>query len=73
MITEADILVILVMLGHVKPAVDKHGPLNADCRYHHVESNGAIGILLQKCHQKSETDENHHVDILEKYRYENRE
>jgi hypothetical protein len=39
-------------------------PLNGHCRKHKVETDSPKRVLAEKCHQKSETNENHRVHIL---------
>ena len=49
----------------MEKAVDKSSPLQNKSSHKHVESNTAESITLQECHQKTESNEHHHVNILE--------
>lgn len=67
---------ILVSLGHVDvdfvigghvqdPSTGQRGPLEHKSSDEHVQSNAAEPIALQEGHQKTKTNEHHHVDVLE--------
>lgn len=49
----------------VEESDDEGGPLKADDGAEHVERDGTQPIFLQECHQESETNEYHDVNILE--------
>ncbi len=49
----------------VEKSLTESGPLQNNGGDEEVESHGAVSVLFQKSHQKSKTDENHDVDILE--------
>ena len=48
----------------VKESSEQNGPLQDKHCQHEIESNRSVTVSLEKSHQESETDENHHMNIL---------
>ena len=50
---------------HVEEALAERRPLQNDGRNEEIERHGAVAVTFQERHQEAETDEHHHVNILE--------
>ena len=49
----------------MSPSIDQNAPLETHHGYQHVEGNSGKTVFFQESHQKSETNKDHHMDILE--------
>ena len=49
----------------MKEPTEQHVPLEDKSCNHHVEANRRVAIALQESHQKTKTNEDHHMYILE--------
>lgn len=49
----------------MEKSIDERGPLDRQTGHKHVEADATKAISLQEGHQETETNEHHHVDILE--------
>ena len=46
-------------------SLDQDGPLHGEGGKEKVETEWGPGVAFQECHEETETDNDHHVDILE--------
>ena len=59
------IVIITVMSTIEEPALDKDSPLDGECSEKEVETKWRPWVSFQESHQETETDDDHHVNILE--------
>ena len=59
------IIVVLAVSTIEEPALDENGPLNSESSEQEIETKWRPWISFQESHQETETDDDHHVDILE--------
>lgn len=52
----------------VHPSIDEGGPLQDQCWDEHVVPDCPEAVPLQEGHQEAETDEDHHMDVLEDWK-----
>lgn len=55
----------LASMQTVEEALHERGPLQGEGGDQEVEAHAAEAIALQEGHEEAETDEDHHVNILE--------
>ena len=49
----------------MSPSIDQNSPLKTHHGYQHIKGYGCKTVFFQESHQKSETNKDHHMDILE--------
>lgn len=55
----------LAFMHAVEEALHERGPLQREGRNQEVEAHAAEAVALQEGHEEAETDEDHHVHVLE--------
>ena len=67
LIKPCDIDADLLSIPSVIKSLTKCGPLQNDGGDEEINRHGRVAVPFEKCHQESETDKHHHVNILKHY------
>ena len=60
------VAVIISVVGTIEePTLNENSPLNGKCSEKEIETKGRPWVSFQECHQETETNDDHDVDILE--------
>ena len=56
---------IIAMATIEKPSLNENSPLNSECSEKKIETKWRPWVSFQESHQETESDDDHHVNILE--------